>query len=86
MLLDTMTPSTYFRFSPYMTEEFNLDEKRPEKWRLMQYETNMYIRRNDYKFKLLSKHLLKPQSKLKQVHNYLINKNILKVSFKHKIF
>ncbi len=86
MLLDTMKPSTYFRFNPYMTEEFNLDEKRPEKFTLMRYETNMYMRRNEFKFNLLSKQLLKPQSKLKQVHNYLINKKILNVSFKHQIY
>jgi len=69
-----------------MTEEFNLDEKRPEKFTLMRYETNMYMRRNEFKFNLLSKQLLKPQSKLKQVHNYLINKKILNVSFKHQIY
>jgi calcium-independent phospholipase A2-gamma len=73
ILLDTMKPSTYFRFNPYMTEEFNLDEARPEKYKMMQYETNMYIRRNDLKFKMLSKQLLKPQSNFKKLQNCFYN-------------
>jgi hypothetical protein len=76
MLLDTMEPGVYFRFNPYMSEEFNLDENRPEKWLMMQHETKMYMRRNDYKFKILSKQLLKPKTKLKKIEDYLISKNI----------
>lgn len=73
MLIDTMKPSTYFRFNPYLSEEFNLDEARPEKWKMMQHETNMYARRNDFKFKMLSKQLLKSQSNLKKAQKYLLD-------------
>ena len=75
MLLDTMEPGDYFRFNPYMSEEFNLDENRLEKWQMMQHETKMYMRRNDYNFKMLSKQLLKPKSKQKKSENYLISEN-----------
>lgn len=71
MLLDAMPPSTYFRFNPYLTEEFNLDENRPEKWKMMQHETNMYIRRNDFKFNLLSKQLMKKKSSLQLLKDYI---------------
>jgi hypothetical protein len=54
-----------------MSEEFNLDEARPEKWKMMQFETKMYARRNDFKFKMLSKQLLKPQSNLKKFQNFI---------------
>ena len=74
MLLDTMdTPGVYFRFNPYMSEEFTLDENRPEKWNMMQHETSMYMRRNDYKVNMVAKQLLKPKTRLKNLKNLIVN-------------
>ena len=71
MLLDLLPPKAYYRFNPYMSEEFNLDENRPFKWKIMQYETNMYMRRNDYKFKMAAKQLTTPKSLLQNANAYL---------------
>ncbi|RNA26982.1 calcium-independent phospholipase A2-gamma-like [Brachionus plicatilis] len=58
MMLDLLPTKIYFRFNPYLSEEFHLDENRPIKWKLMQFETNMYMRRNKYKFEMAAKNLL----------------------------
>jgi calcium-independent phospholipase A2-gamma len=75
MLIDLMPGEKYFRFNPFMTEEFNLDENRPTKWQLMQYETNMYMRRNESKFEMATKQLLKPKSPLQKAEEFLYNNN-----------
>ena len=70
MLLELLPSKSYFRFNPYMSEEFQLDEDRPIKWKVMQYETNMYMRRNEYKFKMLGEQLLKPKSTFFKTKKY----------------
>lgn len=62
MLIDLLPHSVYYRFNPYLSEEFSLDENRPNKWRLMQYETSMYMRRNKAKFEMAAKQLCKEKS------------------------
>lgn len=62
MLIDLLPASVYYRFNPYLSEEFSLDENRPDKWKLMQYETSMYMRRNKAKFDMASKQLCKEKS------------------------
>lgn len=62
MLIDLLPHSVYYRFNPYLSEEFSLDENRPAKWRLMQYETSMYMRRNKAKFEMAGKQLCKEKS------------------------
>jgi hypothetical protein len=74
MLLELLPPKSYFRFNPYMPEEFQLDEDRPIKWKVMQYETNMYMRRNELKFKTLAEKLLRPKSMCDVAKNYLLKK------------
>ncbi len=81
MLLDLLPPKLYYRFNPYLSEEFHLDENRPAKWKAMQYDTNMYMRRNDNKFKLLAKQLLKPKSTSQLLENYLREKINSKTTF-----
>jgi hypothetical protein len=71
MLVDLMPAKRYFRFSPFMSEEYKLDENRPVKWQLMQYETNMYMRRNEFKFEMAARELTKPKSHLKRVEDFL---------------
>ena len=71
-----MLPSkVYYRFNPYMSEEFSLDEVREEKWEIMKSNTKMYMRRNDEKFKLASKQLLKPKSLTTKIE-HLIYQNL----------
>ena len=67
MMLDLLPTKMYFRFNPYLSEEFHLDENRPIKWKLMQFETNMYMRRNRYKFEMAAKKLLTPKSPIKKL-------------------
>ena len=74
MLLELLPSKSYFRFNPYMSEEFQLDEDRPIKWKVMQYETNMYMRRNEYKFKALAEKLLNPKSTCDVAKSYLAKK------------
>ena len=74
MLLDLLPTKMYFRFNPHLSEEFHLDENRPMKWRLMQYETNMYMRRNKYKFEMAAKQLLKPKSSMQHLTEFLKEK------------
>lgn len=74
MCMDLLPPKVYFRFNPYLSEEFHLDECRPEKWSIMKYETNMYIRRNDRKFKLAAKQLLQPKTVYETTRDFLEDK------------
>lgn len=74
MLLDLLPAKKYFRFNPYMSEEFHLDEDRPLKWKLMQYESTMYMRRNDAKFKLAAKTLLTPKTPLQNLEEFITHK------------
>lgn len=71
MLCDLMPAKVYYRLNPYMNEEFSLDETRQEKWELMKANTKLYMRRNDFKFKMLANQLLKPKSTAKKVEDYL---------------
>ncbi|KAK7499907.1 hypothetical protein BaRGS_00008755 [Batillaria attramentaria] len=49
IMTDLMPPATYFRFNPYLSEELHLDEIREDKLELMQRDTQMYLRKNEYK-------------------------------------
>jgi calcium-independent phospholipase A2-gamma len=76
MLIDLLPTKVYFRFNPFVTEEFMLDENRPIKWKLMQYETSMYMRRNNYKFETCAKQLLKPKSYYQKLESILKNRRL----------
>ena len=58
---DLLPPSTYFRFNPYMSEEFTLDEVRQDKWDQMQLDARMYCRKNTHKIDKLARSLNKPK-------------------------
>ena len=61
MLNDLLPPSSYFRFNPYMSEEFTLDEVREDKWEQMQLDARMYCRKNGHKLEKLARSLNKPK-------------------------
>ena len=48
-LKDLLPPSTYFRFNPYVSENCELDEIRPEKIRQMQQDAKLYSQKNETK-------------------------------------
>ncbi|XP_067938389.1 calcium-independent phospholipase A2-gamma-like [Watersipora subatra] len=46
VLNDLLPADTYYRFNPYMSEEFLLNEIQEERLQQMQFETQQYLRRN----------------------------------------
>lgn len=74
ILCDLLPSKVYYRFNPYMSEEFSLDETRQEKWDVMKANTKMYMRRNDFKFNMCSSQLLKPKTSLKKAKKFLNEK------------
>jgi len=61
-LHDLLPQNIYFRLNPYMSEDFVLDEHRPERLEQMLRDTQTYIRQNEYKFLKLTKKLTKLRS------------------------
>ncbi len=61
MLQDLLPPSTYFRFNPYMSENFTLDEIRDDKWDQMCSVTDMYLRKNELKLQTAARVLSQPK-------------------------
>lgn len=59
MLHDLLPPSSYFRFNPHMSQDFELDEIRKEKWDQMEFDTQMYCRKNEVKMKKAAATLMK---------------------------
>lgn len=51
VLVDLLDPAAYYRFNPYMSEDFGLDEIRPEKVRQMQFDADLYLRKNASKLR-----------------------------------
>jgi calcium-independent phospholipase A2-gamma len=74
VLHDLLPPKVYFRFNPYMSEEFHLDENRSEKWQIMQHDTQMYVRRNDHKFEMASRQMLKTKTPLQKINGFIKQK------------
>jgi calcium-independent phospholipase A2-gamma len=74
VLHDLLPPKVYFRFNPYMSEEFNLDENRDDKWEIMQHDTRMYMRRNDHKFNMAAKQLLLEKTPLQLAEDFIRSK------------
>ena len=75
-MLDLL-PSCYFRFNPYISEDFLLDEVREEKWNIMYEETEAYCRRNQPKFKTAADILQKPKLPHQKMKDWLYLKSNL---------
>jgi len=47
---DVLSPNVYFRFNPYMSHPYSLDETQPERLSQMERDAQLYVRRNRVKF------------------------------------
>lgn len=68
---DLLSPGTYFRFNPYLTEFLHLDENRPDKLHQLKTDAQMYLRRNEHKLEQSIKVLTRSPNTLKKVTNWL---------------
>ncbi len=71
MLQDLLPPSTYFRFNPYLSEDFTLDEIRDEKWEQLNALTNMYLRKNQLKLITAAQVLSQPKQPHRRVRDWV---------------
>jgi hypothetical protein len=69
ILLYLLPARMYYIFNPYLSEEFGLDESRPNKRRIMQYETSMCTRRNKSKFEMVVRQLCKDKSVVQRLES-----------------
>ena len=73
MLTDLLPPTSYYRVNPYLTEYFELDEIRPEKWDQMHQDASMYMRKNETKFNAICHRLSEPRGKHQLSMDWLQN-------------
>ncbi|CAF3874626.1 unnamed protein product, partial [Rotaria sp. Silwood1] len=66
-LHDLLPPNIYFRLNPFMSEDFVLDEHRPERLEQMLRDTQIYIRQNEYKFLKLAQQLTRLRSPFRRL-------------------
>jgi calcium-independent phospholipase A2-gamma len=66
-LHDLLPPNIYFRLNPFMSEDFVLDEHRPERLKQMLRDTQIYTRQNEYKFLKLAEQLTKLRSPFRRL-------------------
>jgi len=71
ILHDLLPASTYFRFNPYTSEQFLLDEVRPEKWEQMRQDTEMYCRKNAQQLDRAVSLLLQPKPLSHRITDWL---------------
>jgi len=71
ILHDLLPASTYFRFNPYMSEQFVLDEVRADKWEQMRQDTEMYCRKNAQQLDRAVSLLLQPKPLHRRIADYL---------------
>ena len=75
-LQDLLPPQTYFRFNPYMSENFELDEIRDDKWTQMVADTRSYCHKNERKFNACAKQLQQPKRIHQRVKDFVqLNKD-----------
>lgn len=76
ILSDLMSPGTYYRLNPYLTEMISMTEYKVEKLRQLEKDAHMYFRRNEDKFEELAEKLVKPRNSIRAIKD-VITKNIL---------
>lgn len=76
ILSDLMSPGTYYRLNPYLTEMVSMTEYRVDKLRQLEKDAHMYFRRNEDKFEELAEKLVKPRNSIRAIKD-VVMKNIL---------
>ena len=71
-LNDMLPPSTYFRFNPYMSEDFQLDEVDVKRWEQMILDTQLYCRKNESKLAKTAERLLQGRLAHQRARDWLM--------------
>ena len=71
ILHDLLPASSYFRFNPYTSEQFTLDEVRADKWEQMRQDTEMYCRKNAQQLDRAISLLLQPKPLYRRITDHL---------------
>eukprot|EP00095_Tigriopus_kingsejongensis_P010573 snap_masked-scaffold1137_size60140-processed-gene-0.4 protein:Tk10573 transcript:snap_masked-scaffold1137_size60140-processed-gene-0.4-mRNA-1 annotation:"conserved hypothetical protein" len=70
-LHELLSGEVYFRFNPYLSEYFDMDEVRLEKMVKMREDTQMYIRRNENRFDEVCRRLTQPRTLVQKSQDQL---------------
>lgn len=71
LMHDLLPDGSYHRLNPNLSEITTIDENRIEKLEQMKMDTEMYMRKYDYKLKQAIKDLCRKRSKLDQVQDWI---------------
>ncbi|XP_072027477.1 uncharacterized protein [Amphiura filiformis] len=71
ILQDLLPPGTYFRFNPTISEDFALDESRPDKLNQMQTEAQDYLSYNQKKLDQVSEQLCLPKTPFQTAQDWV---------------
>ena len=74
ILSDLMSPGSYFRFNPHLTEMLSMVETCPSKIQQLEKDAFLYYRRNEEKFEQAAALLTKPKSVVRSVGELLVEK------------
>ena len=71
ILQDLLPEGTYFRFNPTISEDFPLDESRPEKLNQMQVEAQDYLANNKNKLDEVTEQLSLPKTPFQTAQDWV---------------
>ena len=74
VLNDLLPADIYYRFNPYMSEEFLLNEIQEEKLQQMQFDTQLYLRRNASKVNKAGQQLKLTRTTRQKAYDWLRDK------------
>ncbi|KAJ8046693.1 Calcium-independent phospholipase A2-gamma [Holothuria leucospilota] len=84
ILQDLLPAGKYFRFNPILSEEFLLDENRPEKLEKMQSEAREYLARNELKLTQATGVLTREKSLLDKAGDWIALQKKMRIPRKRK--
>ncbi|XP_033102364.1 calcium-independent phospholipase A2-gamma-like [Anneissia japonica] len=68
---DLLPPKTYYRFNPFLSEDFDLDENRPEKLATMENDIHSYLEQNEQKITDAVNALMLKKTSLQKVGDWI---------------
>ena len=71
ILQDLLPEGSYFRFNPHISEDFALDESRPDKLNQMQKEAQVYLENNMTKLDEVAKQLTLQKTPVQKAQDWL---------------